>query len=100
MALFVKFPNFPFKPIPAEIAFTISMFNISCFFLSIFVDPKSGLMALLAVPGEDDTHSLGDEGVHQEEHETVEKDGNTVSANLVEGELTTIGLENHTGAES
>ena len=51
------------------------------------------------VLGKNEAHGLSDERVHQEEHETVEKHGHLVGADILERELHAVGLKKHTRAE-
>jgi hypothetical protein len=49
--------------------------------------------------GEDETHRLGNEAVHQEEHERVEEHGGLAGLAVEELDVLTRGGEKHTGAE-
>tara|TARA_Y100000004_G_C8854302_1_gene386140 strand:+ start:106 stop:420 length:315 start_codon:yes stop_codon:yes gene_type:complete len=51
------------------------------------------------VLGKNETHGLRDKRVHEEEDETMEKDGRPVGAGVLERNLHTVGLEQHTRAE-
>ena len=51
------------------------------------------------VLGENETHSLRDKRVHEEEDEAVEEHGRLIGADVLERKLHTVSLEQHTRAE-
>jgi len=51
------------------------------------------------VLGKNDTHGLSDERVYKEENETMEEDGKLIGADVLERNLSTVCLKDHTWTE-